>query len=374
MAIRVVPVVSVAEHLKPERLFTLFLEHRRQLQMDIIDLASDHVGRQLTQRLEENRIVALVADRDLSGGGIEVEMFGRTRRMPAGPALIALSSGAPSSRVRPSRRGTKVEVLSEVTIEPTGRGKDDIVTLTRAGRLVREGDRLRALGLAPVPARLGRAGAVRIALVCPYDWQSAGACRCTREPRGPAPERGHEAVVLAPTGAVPTDPWVRSVGHPPVSHVRSPDCAARAGRTRAVLASVARRPRPRAAHAEYVHVRDDRVAGAGRGDGARLPRPLAGDGARAPVLRRVWSRVSIGAVSHAAATFLRRAVPRAELEIVPNGVDVRAFADAEPRRPADRLGAPVGSSEGVLRRRRRVRQGGPGRGPRRRPPGGGGRA
>jgi phosphatidylinositol dimannoside acyltransferase len=133
MAIRVAPVVSVAEHLKPERLFTLFLEHRRQLQMDIIDLASDHVGRQLTQRLEENRIVALVADRDLSGGGIEVELFGRTRRMPAGPALIALSSGAPliSGPTFTTRDGW-VEVLSEVTIEPTGRRKDDIVALTRA--------------------------------------------------------------------------------------------------------------------------------------------------------------------------------------------------------------------------------------------------
>ncbi len=133
MAIRVAPVVSVAEHLKPERLFTLFLEHRRQMQMDIIDLASDHVGRQLTQRLEENRIVALVADRDLSGGGVEVEMFGRTRRMPAGPALIALSSGAPliSGPTFTTRDGW-VEVLSEVTIEPTGRRKDDIVALTRA--------------------------------------------------------------------------------------------------------------------------------------------------------------------------------------------------------------------------------------------------
>jgi lauroyl/myristoyl acyltransferase len=133
MAIRLAPVVSVAEHLRPEPLFTLFLEHRRQLQMDIIDLASDHVGRQLTQRLEENRIVALVADRDLSGGGIEVEMFGRTRRMPAGPALIALSAGAPlvSGPTFTTRDGW-VEVLSEVTIEPTGRRKDDVVALTRA--------------------------------------------------------------------------------------------------------------------------------------------------------------------------------------------------------------------------------------------------
>jgi lauroyl/myristoyl acyltransferase len=132
MGLRIGPVVSVAEHLKPERLFELFLEHRRQLGMEIIDLASDHVGRQLTQRLEQNRIVALVADRDLSGGGVEVEMFGRTRRMPAGPALLALSAGAPllSGPTYTTKDGW-VEVLTPVSIEPTGKRKDDIVALTR---------------------------------------------------------------------------------------------------------------------------------------------------------------------------------------------------------------------------------------------------
>jgi phosphatidylinositol dimannoside acyltransferase len=132
MGLRIGPVVSVAEHLKPERLFELFLEHRRQLGMEIIDLASDHVGRQLTQRLEQNRIVALVADRDLSGGGVEVEMFGRTRRMPAGPALLALSAGAPllSGPTYTTKEGW-VEVLTPVSIEPTGKRKDDIIALTR---------------------------------------------------------------------------------------------------------------------------------------------------------------------------------------------------------------------------------------------------
>jgi lauroyl/myristoyl acyltransferase len=132
MCLRIGPVVSVAEHLKPERLFELFLEHRRQLGMEIIDLASDHVGRQLTQRLEQNRIVALVADRDLSGGGVEVEMFGRTRRMPAGPALLALSAGAPllSGPTYTTKDGW-VEVLTPVSIEPTGKRKDDIIALTR---------------------------------------------------------------------------------------------------------------------------------------------------------------------------------------------------------------------------------------------------
>jgi lauroyl/myristoyl acyltransferase len=133
MGLRVGPVVSVAEHLKPDRLFELFLEHRRLLKIDIIDLASDHVGRQLTQRLEQNRVVALVADRDLSGGGVEVEMFGRTRRMPAGPALLSLSTGAPliSGPTYTTREGW-VEVLTPVSIEPTGRRKEDVITLTQA--------------------------------------------------------------------------------------------------------------------------------------------------------------------------------------------------------------------------------------------------
>ena len=133
MSLRASQVVSVAEHLRPEKLFDLFLEHRRRLGMDIIDLSSAHVGRQLTQHLERNRIVALVADRDLSGGGVEVEMFGRTRKMPAGPALLSLSSGAPllSGPVYTTPDGW-IEVLTPVSIEPTGKRKQDIVALTRA--------------------------------------------------------------------------------------------------------------------------------------------------------------------------------------------------------------------------------------------------
>ena len=133
MALRLAPIVSVAEHLKPEPLFELFLEHRRRLGMDIIDLASDHVGRQLTHELERNRIVALVADRDLSGGGLEVEMFGRTRRMPIGPAMLALSSGAPllAAPIVSTPEGWCL-TFGEVSIERTGRRKEDVVALTHA--------------------------------------------------------------------------------------------------------------------------------------------------------------------------------------------------------------------------------------------------
>jgi KDO2-lipid IV(A) lauroyltransferase len=132
MALRLAPIVSVAEHLRPEPLFELFLEHRRALGMEIIDLASDHVGRQLTQQLERNRIVALVADRDLSGGGLEVEMFGRPRRMPMGPATLSVSSGAPllAAPILTTRQGWTLP-FSAVSVERTGRRKEDIVALTR---------------------------------------------------------------------------------------------------------------------------------------------------------------------------------------------------------------------------------------------------
>ena len=87
--------VSVAERLEPQRLFDLFLQHRAELGMDIIGSDDRGVGQQLATALANNRMVCLVADRDLSGKGSEVQMFGRTRRVPAGPALLSLSAGAP---------------------------------------------------------------------------------------------------------------------------------------------------------------------------------------------------------------------------------------------------------------------------------------
>jgi KDO2-lipid IV(A) lauroyltransferase len=48
----------------------------------------------LAKRLQENGFVALVADRDLTDSGIEVTFFGKTAKMPAGPAALAIKTGA----------------------------------------------------------------------------------------------------------------------------------------------------------------------------------------------------------------------------------------------------------------------------------------
>jgi phosphatidylinositol dimannoside acyltransferase len=134
LAISGYPLASVAEELRPARLSELFLRHREALGMRIIPLTKNgHVGQQLKQLLSDNWVVALVADRDLTGRGIEVEMFGAPRRIPAGPALLSLTSGA-SIHVCPVTtlpRGWRVRIGAPLDFEPTGETKADVVALTR---------------------------------------------------------------------------------------------------------------------------------------------------------------------------------------------------------------------------------------------------
>jgi KDO2-lipid IV(A) lauroyltransferase len=91
------PITTVAERLKPEGLYERFLAYRRSLGMDIIPT---HGGERpafdvLMDRVRAGAVVPLLADRDLSARGVEVEFFGGRTKMPPGPALLALRTGAP---------------------------------------------------------------------------------------------------------------------------------------------------------------------------------------------------------------------------------------------------------------------------------------
>ncbi|MFM7718814.1 MAG: phosphatidylinositol mannoside acyltransferase [Actinomycetota bacterium] len=126
-------VASVNEALRPRRLFDLFREHREAFGVTIVGLDAPNLGVALAGFLERNMIVALLADRDLSGRGVEVEMFGATRRIPSGPASLALSSGAPLllCSVATTGRGWRVRISAPLEIEPTGDRKEDVRALTR---------------------------------------------------------------------------------------------------------------------------------------------------------------------------------------------------------------------------------------------------
>lgn len=86
---------TVAERLKPESLYRRFLAYRESLGFEVLPL--DGGARVLTSmknRLRDNGIVCLLADRDLTSGGQPVTFFGERTRMPTGPAWLAARTGA----------------------------------------------------------------------------------------------------------------------------------------------------------------------------------------------------------------------------------------------------------------------------------------
>jgi KDO2-lipid IV(A) lauroyltransferase len=87
---------TVAERLKPESLYRRFIDYRESLGFEVIPLSG---GEQppfplLSQRLVDNKLVCLMAERDLSRTGVQVDFFGEPTRMPAGPAKLAINTGA----------------------------------------------------------------------------------------------------------------------------------------------------------------------------------------------------------------------------------------------------------------------------------------
>ena len=88
-------VIAVAERLKPERLYEEFLDYRRSLGMKILPHAGTNVFQQCVDLVKDNGLLALLADRDLSRQGVQVDFFGEKAKMPIGPAAISMLTGAP---------------------------------------------------------------------------------------------------------------------------------------------------------------------------------------------------------------------------------------------------------------------------------------
>jgi phosphatidylinositol dimannoside acyltransferase len=91
-----VPFTTVAERLKPAALYDLFVAFREGLGFEV--LAATGGDRPpfdvLVERLEAGAMLCLLADRDLTPSGVPVTFFGAKATMPAGPAALALRTGA----------------------------------------------------------------------------------------------------------------------------------------------------------------------------------------------------------------------------------------------------------------------------------------
>jgi len=88
---------TVAERLKPESLYDRFIAYRESLGFEVLPLTGGERPPMevLAERLRNNRFVCLMADRDLTRSGIQVDFFGESTRLPAGPAKLAIETGAP---------------------------------------------------------------------------------------------------------------------------------------------------------------------------------------------------------------------------------------------------------------------------------------
>jgi KDO2-lipid IV(A) lauroyltransferase len=123
--------VTVAERLKPEALFLRFLKYREAMGMEVLALDGRSLGT-LAQRARSGNLIALVADRDLSRNGIDVNFFGHPARMPAGPALLAIKTGVSliTAFVSYTERGIHIE-FREVAWQKSGDTDTQVKAITQ---------------------------------------------------------------------------------------------------------------------------------------------------------------------------------------------------------------------------------------------------
>jgi len=130
------PVATVAEVLKPRRMFEFFADHRSKLGITIYP-AEKGVTAKLREEILSGHIVAILGDRDLKGTGPEVTFFGEAVTFPAGAASLALDTGAPimvagvySEVFEDNKHGWSIDITDHIDV-PRERGREAVVTLTQ---------------------------------------------------------------------------------------------------------------------------------------------------------------------------------------------------------------------------------------------------
>jgi len=87
---------TVAERLKPAVLFDAFVDYRETLGFEVLPLTGGDASpfKRLKEVLEAGGVVCLLAERDLTRSGVSVDFMGEEANMAAGPAQLALETGA----------------------------------------------------------------------------------------------------------------------------------------------------------------------------------------------------------------------------------------------------------------------------------------
>ena len=128
-----VPVGCVVESLEPPELFDWYRSFRASLGMKVVGLGPG-AGTETMAMLRENRAVCLPSDRHVGGAGVEVEFFGEVTMLPAGPATLALRTGAVllPIAIYDHPGGCHGVVRPPVAAQREGRLRDDVARVTRS--------------------------------------------------------------------------------------------------------------------------------------------------------------------------------------------------------------------------------------------------
>jgi phosphatidylinositol dimannoside acyltransferase len=122
---------TVAERLKPESLYRRFISYRESLGFEVLPLSGGERPpfEVLSERLRANRVVCLMAERDLTRTGVEVDFFGEPTRMPAGPAKLAIETGAALCAAHCWNEGDAWRVSISTPLDCSS---GDVTTITQA--------------------------------------------------------------------------------------------------------------------------------------------------------------------------------------------------------------------------------------------------
>jgi KDO2-lipid IV(A) lauroyltransferase len=125
-------VTVVVEPLEPPELFEWFAGLRESFGMQVVPLGPD-AGKAVISSIKGANITCLLCDRDIGGGGVEVEFFGERTTLPAGPATLALRTGAAllPTAVYFRGKGHHAAIREAIPVERRGRLRDDVQRITQ---------------------------------------------------------------------------------------------------------------------------------------------------------------------------------------------------------------------------------------------------
>ncbi|HSJ27648.1 MAG TPA: phosphatidylinositol mannoside acyltransferase [Acidimicrobiia bacterium] len=129
-----VEVVAVAENLRNHRIREWFVGMRTSIGIGVVLATGGRsVMRQLEEVIARNGAVALLCDRDLRRRGVEVEFLGERTTLPAGPASLAIRTGAPllpaATYFTPT--GHHVVIRPPVEVAPAGSRTERVAAVTQ---------------------------------------------------------------------------------------------------------------------------------------------------------------------------------------------------------------------------------------------------